>query len=55
MCYGLDDNPHPPPSGSQEHSFREQKTILSPRSEKPQLQSSLPVNLSDRDQINLFE
>ena len=56
MCYGLDNNPHPPPPGSQEPGPREQKTFLSPRSVKPQLQSSLPVNLiSHIVQINLFQ
>jgi hypothetical protein len=56
MCYGLDNNPHPPPPRSQVLvGHREQKTILSPRSVKPQLQSSLPVNLSYRIQINLVE
>jgi len=55
MYYGLDNNPHPPPPRSQEPQLPEQKTILSPRSVKPQLQSSLPVNQSYRVQINLFE
>jgi hypothetical protein len=54
MCYGLDNNPHPPPPRSQEPQLPEQKTIPT-LFVKPQLQSSLPVNLSYRVQINLLE
>jgi len=55
MCYGLETQPHPPPPESQESHLQEQKTILSPRSIKPQLHSRLAVNLSDRVEIHLFE